>query len=64
MSVTDDNLIALRCSARTHVKVSPDGRYVRSRCLDPRCKDYVYGKMHDLICIHVWDLWHEDGPTS
>jgi len=56
-----EEAVPLRCGARTHAKVWGAGRRIFThRCTDPRCEDYVFAEMNDLVAIHRWDMDHPD----
>lgn len=46
----------LVCPARPHGRLYNDRTVISVRCTDPACPDAVYARMHDLICIHYWNL--------
>lgn len=50
--------VPMACDARTHVVIL-HGRFVRSRCTDPRCPAVRHARANGLRAYHVWDLQRE-----
>ena len=63
-------MVALRCDAATHLKMSPGGQYISVRCTETkRCPEAREAKERGERAYHVWntqtwEMWTEYEPVK